>query len=104
MPVMADAMLESITLLANVSRVFEDKLLRNLEVNAERCEALIDQSLMMATSLAPVIGYDQAAQLAKDAFYQGKTIRELATERSLLKPSELKRLLDPDRMTRPSKD
>jgi fumarate hydratase class II len=104
MPVMADAMLESITLLANVSRVFVDKLLRNLEVNAERCEALIDQSLMMATSLAPVIGYDQAAQLAKDAFYQGKTIRELATERGLLKPAELKRLLDPDRMTRPSKD
>jgi fumarate hydratase class II len=59
---------------------------------------------MMATSLAPVIGYDAAAKLAKDAFAQGKTIRELATERGLLKPAELKRLLDPDRMTRPTKD
>jgi fumarate hydratase class II len=104
MPVMADALLESITLLSNASKTFVDKLLLGLEVNVERCEALIDQSLMMATSLAPVIGYDAAAKLAKDAFAQGKTIRELATERGLLKPAELKRLLDPDRMTRPTKD
>jgi len=103
MPMMADAMLENITLLSNASTMFVDKLLKGLEVNAARCEELIDQSLMMATSLAPVIGYDEAAKLAKQAFKEGKTIRELAMEKKLLGENELKKLLDPDRMTRPQK-
>jgi fumarate hydratase class II len=103
MPMMAEALMDSINLLANVSRIFVDKLLRGLEVDAQRCEDLIDQSLMMATSLAPVIGYDNAAKLAKQAFVEGKTIRELATEQKLVSPKELAKLLDPDRMTRPQK-
>jgi fumarate hydratase class II len=103
MPLMADALQDSIKLLANVARVFVDKLLRGLDVDAKRCEDLIDRSLMMATSLAPVIGYDNAAKLAKQAFAEGKTIRELATEQKLVAPAELKKLLDPDRMTRPQK-
>ncbi len=101
MPVMADAMMESIKLLANASSVFVDKLLKGLEVNAQRCEQLIDQSLMMCTSLAPVIGYDNAAKLAKQAFKEGKTIRELAREQNLLDDAKLDELLDPAGMTRP---
>ena len=101
MPMMADAMMESITLLANVSRVFVDKLLAGLEVNAQRCAELIDQSLMMCTSLAPVIGYDNAAKLAKQAFAEGKTIRELAREQGLMDEAKLAQLLDPEAMTRP---
>ncbi len=101
MPVMIDAFLESVKLLANVSDVFVDKLLEGLEVNEERCTALIDQSLMMCTSLAPVIGYDNAAKLAKQAFEEGKTIRQLATEQGLVEPAKLDELLDPDSMTRP---
>jgi fumarate hydratase class II len=101
MPMMADAMMESITLLANVSTVFVDKLLTGLEVNAQRCAELIDQSLMMCTSLAPVIGYDNAAKLAKQAFAEGKTIRELAREQGLMDEAKLTELLDPEAMTRP---
>jgi len=103
MPVMIDAFLESVTLLANVSDVFVDKLLAGLQVNKKQCEALIDQSLMMVTSLAPAIGYDNAAKVAKQAFKEGKTIRELVTEQGLVEPKKLKELLDPDAMTRPGK-
>jgi len=103
MPMMADAMMESITLLARVSTIFVDKLLNSLEVNAKRCEQLIDQSLMMCTSLAPEIGYDNAAKLAKQAFAQDKTIRQLALEQKLIDETRLSQLLDPDSMTRPDK-
>ena len=103
MPVMIDAFLESVKLLANVTNVFVDKLLTGLEVNDERCRQLIDQSLMMVTSLAPKIGYEQAAAFAKEAFDTGKTIRELCRERKMLPDKELDDALDPWKMTEPQK-
>ena len=102
MPVMIDAFLESAKLLANASNVFVDKLLTGLEVNEERCRELIDQSLMMVTSLAPLVGYEQAAVLAKDAFKQNTTIRQLCLDRKILPEEELNKALDPMSMTRPS--
>ena len=104
MPVMIDAFLESVTLLANVCDVFVDKLLVGLEVNEDRCRELIDASLMMVTSLAPVIGYDEAANVAKQAFKEGKTIRQLMNERGDVDAATLDRLLDPRAMTEPSAD
>jgi fumarate hydratase class II len=101
MPVMIDAFLESVSLLANVTNVMVDKLLVGLEVNEERCRALIEQSLMMVTSLAPKIGYEEAAALAKEAFDSGKTIRELCQERKVLSENELNEALDPWKMTEP---
>jgi fumarate hydratase class II len=101
MPVMIDAFMQSVKLLANVSNVFVDKLLTGLILNAERCKALIDQSLMMVTSLAPVLGYETCAKLAKQAFKEEKTIRQLVTEQRLLPPEKLDELLEPDSMTRP---
>jgi fumarate hydratase class II len=101
MPVMIDAFMESVKLLANASNVFVDKLLVGLQVNADRCRALIDQSLMMVTSLAPVLGYETCAKLAKQAFAENKTIRQLVSEQNLLPPDQLDGLLDPDAMTRP---
>ena len=101
MPVMIDAFLESVKLLANVTNVFVDKLLTGLEVNEERCRQLIDQSLMMVTSLAPKIGYEKAAAFAKEAFDSGKTIRELCRERKVLPDAELDDALDPWKMTEP---
>jgi fumarate hydratase class II len=101
MPVMIDAFMESAKLLANVSNVFVDKLLKGLEVNEERCRQLIDQSLMMVTSLAPKIGYEQAAAMAKEAFKSGKTIRELCREKNILPEAELNDVLDPWKMTEP---
>lgn len=101
MPVMIDAFLESVALMANVSNVFVDKLLVGLEVNEGRCRELIDQSLMMVTSLAPKIGYERAAGLAKEAFKSGKTIRELCLEQEVLPEAELIAALDPWKMTEP---
>jgi fumarate hydratase class II len=101
MPVMIDAFLESVKLLANVANVFVNKLLNGLQVNAERCRELIDQSLMMVTSLAPKIGYEQAAKFAKEAFESGKTIRQLCLDRKILPEAELNDALDPWKMTEP---
>jgi fumarate hydratase class II len=101
MPVMIDAFLESAKLLANVTNAFVDKLLTGLTVNEERARALIDQSLMMVTALAPKIGYEKAASLAKEAFETGKTIRELCSERKILPENELNDALDPRKMTEP---
>jgi fumarate hydratase class II len=101
MPVMIDAFLESVKLLANVANVLVDKLLNGLQVNVDRCRELIDQSLMMVTSLAPKIGYEQAAALAKEAFQTGKTIRQLCRDRNILPEAQLDDALDPWKMTRP---
>jgi fumarate hydratase class II len=101
MPVMADAVMESIDLIANASGMFCENLLAGLEPDEERCAALIEGSLAMCTSLAPVIGYDAAAGLAKEAFASGKTVREVALEKKVLPVDELTRLLDPMSMTSP---
>lgn len=101
MPVMAAAVLDSIHLLARTCHVFTENLLEGLEPDEDRCAALIEGSLAMCTSLAPVIGYDKAAALAKEAYASGKTVREVATEQGVLDAADLDRLLDPDAMTRP---
>lgn len=101
MPVIADAFLESVRLLTNVTNVFVDKLLSGLQVNEKRCAELVEQSLMNVTPLAPVIGYDKAAEVAKRAFAEGKTIRQVAREMQLADDATLNRLLDPHAMTRP---
>lgn len=101
MPVMASAVLDSIHLLARTCHVFTENLLVGLEPDEARCAALIEGSLAMCTSLAPVIGYDKAASLAKQAYASGKTVREVAMEQGVLDAAELNRLLDPDAMTRP---
>jgi len=101
MPVMIDAFLESVELLANVSNVFVDKLLNDLEVNEERCSELLEASLMTITALAPEVGYDKCAALAKQAHKEGKTIKELVGELKLMPAERLAELMDYDSMTRP---
>ena len=81
MPVMADAILESVRLLANVTRVFREKCVDGLRANRERCQSLIEFSLSMVTSLAPIIGYDAAAAIAKESVETGTTVRELCLGR-----------------------
>jgi fumarate hydratase class II len=98
-PVIARNLLESIRLLANVSNLFVDRCLEGLQANRERAEALVESSLAMVTVLAPVIGYDAAAAIAKESFDTGKTVRELCREKKILPPDELERLLDPRRQT-----
>jgi fumarate hydratase class II len=99
LPVSAVALLESITLLAAAARNFADRAVTGLTAT-DRGPALVEQGLMLATALAPEIGYDAATTLAKDAFKTGRTIRELATERGIA-PDRLDELLDPASMTEP---
>ena len=101
MPVMADAVLESVRLLANAANAFTDFCLSRLEANVEACEAAVEKSLSMATALTPLIGYEQAAALAKEAFASGKTIRQLCREKNVLPEEQLAEALDPRRMTTP---
>ena len=99
MPMMAWNLLTQIRLLTNVARVFTEKCIRGLEANAARCEELVEQSLAMVTVLAPAIGYDAAAALAKEAHKTGKTIREICREKKLLPDAKLDELLDARRQT-----
>ncbi|MEM1330010.1 MAG: class II fumarate hydratase [Planctomycetota bacterium] len=101
MPVMAEAMLDSINLLARGADMFRENLVDGLEPDKERCAELIEGSLAMCTSLAPVIGYDKAAAMAKQAYAEGKTVREVALEQGEVPEGELSRLLDPMSMTEP---
>ncbi len=102
MPVMAYNLLESIRLLGSVCNVFVDKCITGLRADRKRCEELVEQSLAMCTSLAPVIGYDAAAAIAKEAHETGKTVRQVARERKVLDDAQLDQLLDPRGMTEPS--
>jgi fumarate hydratase class II len=99
MPVAADALLESIELLGAAARNFATRAVDGLTAT-RRGPELVEQGLMLATALAPVIGYDAAAKLAKQALASGRTIRDLALEQGI-PAADLDVLLDPDRMTRP---
>ena len=99
MPVMAHNLLQSIDLLANATDQFNERCLQGLAADRERCEGLIEESLAMCTALAPVIGYDQAAAIAKQAHETGRTVREVAIAEKVLPKEELHSLLDPRPMT-----
>lgn len=101
MPVMGQTTLESIALLAGVTEAFVDFCALEMEANEEACNASVEKSLSMVTSLNPYIGYEKAAALAKEAFKTGKTIRELCQEQKILPPDELQKALDPWSMTEP---
>jgi fumarate hydratase class II len=101
MPVMGHSTLESVRLLANSCNAFVDFCALEMEANEDACEASVEKSLSMVTSLNPLIGYEKAAQLAKEAFKTGKTIRELCREKSVLPEATLKEALDPFGMTQP---
>ncbi|MEZ6118945.1 MAG: class II fumarate hydratase [Pirellulaceae bacterium] len=101
MPVMGHTTLESIRLLANEADAFVEFCVDAMEANEDACEAAVEQSLSMVTSLNPLIGYEKAAHLAKTAFKTGKTIRELCREEGVLPDSTLTEALDPWRMTEP---
>jgi fumarate hydratase class II len=101
MPVLAHAMLESCRLLANVIDVFRIKCIDGLGANVDHCGKLVEFSMAMVTSLAPIIGYDRAAEIAKESAATGRTVREICVERKVLPESELATVLDPFEMTKP---
>jgi fumarate hydratase class II len=101
MPVMTYALLQSIALLESASWVLAEKCVDGTTANEERCRELLEGNLSLATALAPRIGYDKAAQIAKDAFKQNKTAREVAIATAGLDESEINEILDARRMTEP---
>jgi fumarate hydratase class II len=101
MPVMGLAALDMVTLLASATKTFVELGVADMESNPEACEAAVEKSLSMVTSLNPHIGYEKAAALAKEAFKTGKTIRQLCREQKILPDDVLDKALDPMRMTMP---
>jgi len=101
MPVLAHNVLESTRLLTNVIRIFRDKCVGGIVANGTRCGELVEFSMAMVTSLAPIIGYDRAAEIAKESAKTGKTVRTICMERHILPEAELALALDPVAMTKP---
>ena len=88
-------------MLGNVAQIFADKCVSGIEANRERCAELVELSMAMVTSLAPKIGYDRAAEIAKESAKTGKTIRQICLEEKVLPEAELNAALDPLAMTEP---
>jgi len=100
MPMMARNLLESLRLLANVSRVFADKCVDGIEANVARCKEYAESSPSIGTSLNPYIGYETAAKVIKESVKTGKSIRQIVLAKKLMTPEELDRALDVEAMTR----
>lgn len=95
LPLIAHNLLRSIDLTAAAAMLFAKKCIDGISANREKCRSNIEQSLALSTALVPALGYDSAAEISKEAFERGKTVREIASEKQVLPEDELKRLLDP---------
>jgi fumarate hydratase class II len=93
-PMMISNLLESIQILSNGMQSFAEKAINGLVANRDRIASLVEQSLMLATALTPYVGYDQAANIAKTAYKEGKTIRELLIEKAILPEDKIDEALD----------
>ena len=102
MPMMAWSFIDSVRMLANAAAMLQDKCIDGLELDRKVVEGYVEQSLMNCTCLAPEIGYENAAAIAKEAHARGASIREIALERTDLDPDRLDALLDARSMTEPS--
>jgi fumarate hydratase class II len=99
MPVMAHNLLQSVDLLTSAATIFREKCIDGLEADAERARALVEQSFPIITALVPKIGYEAAADIAKEALATGRGVREIAAERKVLSPQELEEALDVRKLT-----
>jgi len=100
LPVIARNLLESVRLLANVSRLFADRCIAGLEADVERCRTYALSSPAIATALNPYIGYENAAKIVKRAVAEGKDLRTVVLESGLMSEDEVDRALDVEAMTR----
>jgi fumarate hydratase class II len=103
MPVTAYNLLQSIDLLAASVRNFTEQCIKGLKATRKGPE-MVERGLAICTSLAPVIGYDAAADISKEAYKSGRTIREVTRERTNLSEEDLERILNPENMTKPGLD
>jgi fumarate hydratase class II len=98
LPVMAHNILESISLLTSSTRIFEEKLIIGLEANTEKLDENIQKNSILVTALVPKIGYDKAAEVAKEAVLKNVTIKEILVEKALIPESEIDELLDVEKL------
>jgi aspartate ammonia-lyase len=101
MPAMAYNVLESITILANMLRVFDERCVRGITANVERCNFYAQSTVSLATALNPYIGYAKAAEIVKESIATGESIISIARKKKLLSEAEIAEILDPVRMTEP---
>ncbi len=94
LPVLARNLLESIRLLANVTRLFADRAVAGIEADVDRCRAYAESSPSLGTSLNPYIGYEAAAEVVKESVKTGRSVREIVLARGLLDEDTLDRALD----------
>jgi fumarate hydratase class II len=99
LPVIAYNLLQSIELLANACEVLADKAIAGFTVNEARIADLIGRNPILVTALNPVIGYEKGAKIAKTAYKEGRTVKEVTAEQTDLAPEEIDRLLDPRSLT-----
>jgi fumarate hydratase class II len=100
-PMIIHACLQSLRLLADGSRSFEEHCVRGIEANEARIRELVDRSLMLVTALSPHIGYDRAAEIAKKAHREGSTLREAALRLGYVKAEDFDRWVRPESMIAP---
>ncbi len=101
MPLIAHNLLQSIEILAGGVKIFDEKCIQGIEANVARINETVERSLMLATPLAPVVGYDKAAEISKIAFKENKTVRQVALEKLDLSKEKLNEILDPSKMVIP---
>jgi fumarate hydratase class II len=100
LPMIAHNLLQSIELLANASRVLADKAIKGFTVNTDKVVNLVDKNPILVTALNPIIGYDLGAKIAKTAYAEGRTLKDVALEHTDLKAEELDKILDPLKLTK----
>src|SRR5215471_12407064 len=101
MPTMAYSVLQSITILTNMVKVFTEKCIAGLTANAKRCDFYAQSTVSLATALNPYIGYAKAAEIVKESVATGRSIIDIAREKKLLTEKEIAEILDPVNMTEP---
>jgi fumarate hydratase class II len=99
LPAIAHNLLQSIKLMGNAARLLADKAIAGFTVHKDRIAGLVDQNPILVTALNPVIGYDKAAQIAKKAYAEKRSVKDVAAEMTDLSKAELNKLLDPTPMT-----
>ncbi len=98
LPVMAHSLLESIELLTSGTAVFDQKLISQLEANTEKLEENIQKNSILVTALVPVLGYDKAAEVAKEAMSQNKTIKKVLIEKNLISNEQIDEILNIEKL------
>jgi fumarate hydratase class II len=99
LPVIAHNLIENLSLLANASTLLADQAIAGFTVNQARIADLVEKNPILVTALAPIIGYDKAAEIGKQAYNEGRKVSEVAAERTSLSREEIDQLLDPRELT-----